>query len=904
MLPPLTSNKLYHRNLQDLLSELSELNSTSEEGNAIINELCNVLENSLVATNSELVATRRDNEVITDIINKNITDDEERESLHKLLNLVQTSISENISFGKRISDGFKKMLIDSKDTSFIGSMRSGFMDSLPPGMQSLIGGLGNKLFNNNPSADIEERLKKNIREQLLRERESKTKSDTFQKTNVTEVFKENTSFVPVNNDYIEDIKNTIVNEIKLLHNSLTDEEKTEFINAINEKDSIIEYVKSSLEEFGLDESQQEDANTIVEKVFESLNDSNYRDKENLEVYQRETIKSYSTIEEQQTESNEILKDIRNLLSTNNTDNDGSIFDSLLNRINPFNRLNRNSNIPNNVPKSQMPKTTNTPKPQQSGGKPSIQGVNTKGGGVVNNVKNVFGSFMDTAKNFVKNPVFNIAKSFLTNPLTIFAGLAAGGAMASKKGFDKLQEMKLDTVINPFDSDSTYMSEDALQEASGYGFINLADMGVSHTGEIVDQEKYDAYKKAEELSQQTHAMKQQDTSIIPESLWGSENFGIRTWGTDNAEILSTYLPEKEYEQFVNEQIRKYTPERINERLLAGYGFVDGDIHKYGKHIVQNKETGEYEGFKSDDERKAFYEDKDAVSSRVSRSRYNQLKIIDEARSNEQKFLLNDGSFKSTNQLWNYNGYEDRYQHIMNGMTDDEVSNILSTTQGKFPEFLSDDEKKVLADTSLSDREKAQKLEIIKLEGSFNTLLKYREAFFQSKNRRGYDGSTINAEPEYQHSIPLSRGISLDSVYKDTSQFKLVNPPHESSTFMPDLIVKNGDIQSSLQNTDKSSIVGDENIQLTQGSTNISSSDAISQISNGDMSRQPRQGKPINPIIGTQSSSKTNSSTQNTANNITNVTNHYHNNTTPAQNITPQQLVNGASALSIHGGNMRN
>lgn len=892
MLPPLTSNKLYHRNLQDLLSELSELNSTSEEGNAIINELCNVLENSLVATNSELVATRRENEFITDIIDKNITDDEERESLHKLLNLVQTSISENISFGKRITNGFKKMLIDSKDTSFIGSMRSGFMDSLPPGMQSLIGGLGNKLFNN-PSADIEERLKKNIREQLLRERESKTQSETFQKTNVTEVFKENTSFVPVNSDYIEDIKNTIVNEIKLLHNNLSDEEKTEFINAINEKDSIIEYVKSSLEEFGLDESQQEDVNSIIETVFESLNDSNYRDKENLEVYQRETIKSYSTIEEQQTESNEILKDIRNLLSTNNTDNDGSIFDSLLNRINPFNRLDRKSNIPNNVPKSQTPKTTNNPKPQQSGGKPSIQGVNTKGGGVVNNAKNAFGGFMDMAKNFVKNPVFNVVKSFLTNPLTIFSGLVAGGAMASKKGFDKLQEMNLDTVINPFDSDSTYMSEDDLQEASGYGFINLADMGVSATGDIVDQKKYDDYKKAEEVSRQTYAMKQQDTSIIPKSLWGSENFGTRTMGTDNADILSTYLSEKDYETFVNTQIRKYTPERINERLLAGYGFVDGDMLKYGNHIVKNKETGEYEGFKSDDERKAFYEDKNAVGSMVSRRMYPQLSVIDKARSNEQRFLLDDGSFKSTNQLWNYNGYEDRYQHIMNDMTDDEVYHILTTTQGTFPEFLSDNEKIVLNDNSLSDREKAQKLELIKLENSFNHLLDRREVFFQSENRRGYDGSSVNAEPEYQRSIPLSRGISLDSV-SNTSHFKLVNPPFSS-----------GDIQSPVQNVDKSSIIGDEIMQSIQGSANISSSDAITQISNGDMSRQPRQSKSINPIIGTQSSSKTNSSsTQNTANNITNVTNHYHNNTAPAQNIAPQQLVNGASALSTHGGNMRN
>lgn len=325
MLPSITADKLYHHNLQDLLSEISEYRASSEEGNAIIKELCSALENNIVATNSELIIQKKHNDLLTDIINQNITDDDERKSLHILLDKVQDSITENISFGKRISDGFKRMLLNSDETSIVGSMRSGFMESLPPGMRSLIGGLGNKLFNDTPRENLKTRLREDIRTQLIAKKEET--SNTLQKTSNYEEQKQ-TSFVPVS-DYKEIITNTFIDSLKSKYDLLsTDDEKQEFIEALRDKEGIVAGVKEVLEEYSLNDAQMEDADFIIDSVIERIDSGsieNYREKENLEVYQRETTSSFHNMEQQQEETNKTLKDIKSLLSPNTETSVDSLF---------------------------------------------------------------------------------------------------------------------------------------------------------------------------------------------------------------------------------------------------------------------------------------------------------------------------------------------------------------------------------------------------------------------------------------------------------------------------------------------------------------------------------------------------------------------------------------------------
>ena len=204
----------------------------------------------------------------------------------------------------------------------------------------------------------------------------------------------------------------------------------------------------------------------------------------------------------------------------------------------------------------------------------------------------------------------------------------------------------------------------------------------------------------------------------------------TEGNRNAEILKTYLPKEEFNNFVESQNERYTKETINNRLIQGYGYVDGDMSKYGNHIKFDEQSNTYTGFKSKAEEIAFNQDKDVefkatninsgMDVRFDSNKEAVANFIRDRKLIESKVLNSDGSVKSIEQLWNDNGYEDAFKKIESTK---EVDKDYMREQHYMSNLLDDKSRiNVLNNSKISELEKYKILKNMDLNNRFESLKK--------------------------------------------------------------------------------------------------------------------------------------------------------------------------------------
>ena len=202
---------------------------------------------------------------------------------------------------------------------------------------------------------------------------------------------------------------------------------------------------------------------------------------------------------------------------------------------------------------------------------------------------------------IKNAVSRLGKGFLnfgkksaSSSLKVLSNPAVAGLLMytqlNKKIYDDLAEVRPDLKEKidegSFDiNDSTSMTLD--DEITG-GLIDISEKGLDIFGNKKDT--------GENKSSASDSVNDNKSSNVLEN----ENF----------KLLKSNLSTKDFNDLMNYQNKVFGSERMENRLNSGFGLVDGDLSKYGDHIVKKRlddNTITYSGFKDKNEEESFFED---------------------------------------------------------------------------------------------------------------------------------------------------------------------------------------------------------------------------------------------------------------------------------------------------------
>lgn len=202
---------------------------------------------------------------------------------------------------------------------------------------------------------------------------------------------------------------------------------------------------------------------------------------------------------------------------------------------------------------------------------------------------------------IKNAVSRLGKGFLnfgkksaSSTLKVLSNPAVSGLLMytqlNKKIYDDLAEVRPDLKEKidegSFDiNDSTSMTLD--DDITG-GLIDISEKGLDIFGNKKDT--------GENKSSASDSVNDTKSSNVLEN----ENF----------KLLKSNLSTKDFNDLMNYQNKVFGSERMENRLNNGFGLVDGDLSKYGDHIVKKRlddNTITYSGFKDKNEEEAFFED---------------------------------------------------------------------------------------------------------------------------------------------------------------------------------------------------------------------------------------------------------------------------------------------------------
>ena len=193
-----------------------------------------------------------------------------------------------------------------------------------------------------------------------------------------------------------------------------------------------------------------------------------------------------------------------------------------------------------------------------------------------------------------NGLLNFGKKSASSTLKVLSNPAVGGLLMytqlNKKIYDDLAEVRPDLKEKidegSFDiNDSTSMTLD--DDITG-GLIDISEKGLDIFGNKKDT--------GENKSSASDSVNDTKSSNVLEN----ENF----------KLLKSNLSTKDFNDLMNYQNKVFGSERIENRLNNGFGLVDGDLSKYGDHIVKKRlddNTITYSGFKDKNEEEAFFED---------------------------------------------------------------------------------------------------------------------------------------------------------------------------------------------------------------------------------------------------------------------------------------------------------
>lgn len=182
-----------------------------------------------------------------------------------------------------------------------------------------------------------------------------------------------------------------------------------------------------------------------------------------------------------------------------------------------------------------------------------------------------------------NGLLNFGKKSASSTLKVLSNPAVGGLLMytqlNKKIYDDLAEVRPDLKEKidegSFDiNDSTSMTLD--DEITG-GLIDISEKGLDIFGNKKDT---------------------------------GENKSSNVLENENFKLLKSNLSTKDFNDLMNYQNKVFGSERMENRLNNGFGLVDGDLSKYGDHIVKKRlddNTITYSGFKDKNEEESFFED---------------------------------------------------------------------------------------------------------------------------------------------------------------------------------------------------------------------------------------------------------------------------------------------------------
>lgn len=191
-------------------------------------------------------------------------------------------------------------------------------------------------------------------------------------------------------------------------------------------------------------------------------------------------------------------------------------------------------------------------------------------------------------------LLNFGKNLSSSTLKVLSNPAVGGLLMytqlNKKIYDDLAEVRPDLKEKidegSFDiNDSTSMTLD--DDITG-GLIDISEKGLDIFGNKKDT--------GENKSSASDSVNDTKSSNVLEN----ENF----------KLLKSNLSTKDFNDLMNYQNKVFGSERIENRLNNGFGLVDGDLSKYGEHIVKKRlddNTITYSGFKDKNEEESFFED---------------------------------------------------------------------------------------------------------------------------------------------------------------------------------------------------------------------------------------------------------------------------------------------------------
>lgn len=238
----------------------------------------------------------------------------------------------------------------------------------------------------------------------------------------------------------------------------------------------------------------------------------------------------------------------------------------------------------------------------------INGDSNEKGFIDNIIDNIVDSGKDVLSKKSLNPIKNIkngisrlgkgllnfGKKSASSTLKVLSNPAVSGLLLytqlNKKIYDDLAEVRPDLKEKidegSFDiNDSTSMTLD--DEITG-GLIDISEKGLDIFGN-----KKDA---GENKSSASDSVNDNKSSNVLEN----ENF----------KLLKSNLSTKDFNDLMNYQNKVFGSERMENRLNSGFGLVDGDLSKYGDHIVKKRlddNTITYSGFKDKNEEESFFED---------------------------------------------------------------------------------------------------------------------------------------------------------------------------------------------------------------------------------------------------------------------------------------------------------
>ena len=191
-------------------------------------------------------------------------------------------------------------------------------------------------------------------------------------------------------------------------------------------------------------------------------------------------------------------------------------------------------------------------------------------------------------------LLNFGKKSTSSALKVLSNPAVAGLLMytqlNKKIYDDLAEVRPDLKEKidegSFDiNDSTSMTLD--DEITG-GLIDISEKGLDIFGNKKDT--------GENKSSASDSVNDNKSSNVLEN----ENF----------KLLKSNLSTKDFNDLMNYQNKVFGSERMENRLNSGFGLVDGDLSKYGDHIVKKRlddNTITYSGFKDKNEEESFFED---------------------------------------------------------------------------------------------------------------------------------------------------------------------------------------------------------------------------------------------------------------------------------------------------------